>query len=125
MGYKLAWEPRGVVIRFFGQISINDLKKATIEYGSDARFDNLLHVIADYSQIAGCITRPADIEDIWAQDTGAKFSNPKIKKAIVTTSPEVIKLATYYKKELGSAFPVEIFTTEVDARAWLNSNAVI
>lgn len=108
------------MVKFFGQISINDIERATIEHGSDERFDNLLFVIFDFSPVTNFHLQPNEIECIWIHDIGAKHSNSKIKKAVVTRSPEVIALINYYKN-LGSAFPIELFATQVDARNWLNA----
>lgn len=121
MNYKLIWEPRGVLIQFSGEISINDIYKASIAYQGDFRYDDLSYVIADYSQITRCTARPEDIDNIWAIDTGAKLSNPSIKKAIVTTSDDVIQLASRYKNNQSSAFVVKVFPTQDEARAWINA----
>ncbi|MCX7166297.1 MAG: hypothetical protein NTV11_08470 [Rhodocyclales bacterium] len=121
MSYQLAWEPCGVVLHFSEQITIRDILNASIEYEKDAQFDNLRYVIANYLQIEGCDVEPNQIDDIWAVDWGAKQSNGKIKKAIVTTSPKVIALAKRYSSASALAFPVKVFTTEADARAWLNA----
>jgi hypothetical protein len=121
MGYKLSWEPHGVVIRFSGSMTIDDIVNASVEYEADGRFDGLQYVIADYTQITGCTTKPEQIDDVWAIDTGAKISNKNIRKAIVTTSPDVVAMADRYKGAPYCAFPVKCFTTESDARAWLNA----
>ncbi len=121
MSYELVWEPHGVVLNFSGQLVPNDPLNATADYEGDSRFDELLYVIADYTQITGCDARPDDIENVWAIDWAAKHSNPKIRKAVVTTSTAVIKMADHYRNNLGAAYPVEIFATRADARAWLNA----
>jgi len=119
MGYKLSWEPRGVVLRFSGRVTISDILNASNAYQGNRWYDELLYVIADYSQITDCGARPNDIDDVWAVDYGAKRSNNKIKKAIVTTSPDVVALARRYASAPDPAFPVEVFAKEADARAWL------
>lgn len=121
MPYRLAWEPRGVVLHFFGQISGKDPEQATIEYQCDIRFDNLLYVIADYSQIEGCHAKPADIEDVWVRDAGERLSNPEIVKAVVATSPEVIAMANEYKTVGSLVFPVKVFSTMTEAIEWVGT----
>lgn len=120
MNYKLIWEPHGVVIRFSGTITINDIVEASVDYEKDWRFDNLFYVIADYTQIASCTSKPEQIDEVWIVDAGAKMSNNRIKKAVVATSPEVIAMAEHYKGSLGSPFPVKCFNTEIEAREWIN-----
>jgi hypothetical protein len=121
MPYRLDWEPRGLVLHFSGRISGKDPEQATIEYERDIRFDDLLYVIADYSQIEGCHAMPADIDEVLLRDTGAKYSNPNIRKAVVTTSPEVIAMANRYKKEGEVVFPVKVFPKMKEARDWIGT----
>ena len=121
MGYTLLWETRGVVLRFFGRITINDLLSASNAYEGDSRFDDLIYVIADYSQIDRCDAKPAEIENVWAVDYGAKMTNNKIKKAIVTTNPDIIAMARCYVAAPFPAFTIKVFATETDARAWLTA----
>lgn len=120
MSYRLAWEACGVVLHFSGHVTIRDILNASVDYQKDIRFDELSYVIADYSHIKACNVEPRQIDDVWAIDFGAKLTNGKIRKAIVTTSPDVIALAERYSAPF-PAFPVKVFTAEADARAWLNA----
>jgi hypothetical protein len=125
MSYKLAWEAHGVVLHFSGQITIRDILNASVEYQKDRKFDDLLYVIADYSHIKACDAKPTEMDDLWAIDVGAKLSNGNIRKAIISSSPEVIALAKHYSKAPDPVFPVRIFATEADARAWLLTPAEV
>ena len=108
-----------MLLCFSGHITIRDILNASVDYEKDCRFDDLLYVIADYSQITSYNSEPEHIDDVWVVDTGAKLSNRQIRKAIVTTNLEVILMAKRYKESTDSPFPVEIFTTEAEARKWL------
>jgi hypothetical protein len=121
MPFTLLWEPKGVVIEFSGRVSIVDIKGAAEEYSGDRRFDELDFIIADYSQVSSCAARPAEIEDVWIVDYGAKRSNPKVRKAVVATNTEVIALADFYVHRLGDAFTLQVFSTLVEARIWVSS----
>lgn len=120
MTYSLAWEPLGVVIDFTGHLSIQDMLNATVAYAQDSRFDRLRYVIEDYTQISGCCATPEDIEAVWALDFGAQRSNRFIRKAMVTTSLDIVNLAHYYQHQLGPAFPLTVCSTQAGARAWLH-----
>ena len=99
-----------MLLCFSGHITIRDILNASVDYEKDCRFDDLLYVIADYSQITSCNSEPEHIDDVWVVDTGAKLSNRQIRKAIVTTNLEVILMAKRYKESTDSPFPVEIFS---------------
>ena len=119
MAYALNWESDGVVIEFRGLVSIRDLEQATVGYEADSRFDDLHWVIADYSGIDGCDAHPAEIESVWVMDFGARRSNPRVRKVVVTTRPEVLAMASHYASHLGGAFEVKSVATRAEARAWL------
>lgn len=121
MSCKLVWEPRGVVVLYSGRLTIDDIHKASVEYQKDPRFDRLLYVLSDYSKIDGCDVIPEQMSDIWAIDYGAKMSNGKVKKAYIATSAEVRALAEHYENAEDHAFPLKVFATESEARAWLNT----
>lgn len=120
MAYELAWEPRGVALTFSGQVSFGDIWNATICYQGDSRFDDLHYVIADYLHVTGCDAAPTEMDYLWALDRAAGISNPKIKKAVITTHPAIIALAIHYKAQEIRAFPTEVFTHLDDARHWLD-----
>jgi hypothetical protein len=119
MSFELFWEPKGVVIRFSGEVVRSDAQKATAVYEGDSRFDELEFVIADYCAIFACAAGPSDLELVGAMDSGAMRPNPRIRKAIVTTLPEMIAMAEPYRRVLQSPVPTETFSTRADARAWL------
>ena len=123
MSFELLWEPKGVVIRFYGTVGMFDPEQATAAYTRDIRFDELKFVIADYSGISGCEALPKDIEAVGAMDIGAMRTNPLMRKAVVTTSPEVIAMAEHHQEALGVQMPTRIFPTMAEARAWLHSSA--
>lgn len=96
------------------------MNRATAEYQCDDRFDLLDFVIADYSDIKALDATIADVETVLAADTGARLGNTKIVKAVVATSPQVVRLAQHYKSFINCAFPVEIFDNIMSARAWIS-----
>jgi len=122
MAFGLKWEPSGVVIKFCGQVTIFDLVHATEIIDSDERFCDLQYILADYSDIESSSIQPFEMEAVWALDHVAGVTNDRIKKAVVTTSPEVVALARQYAAAYGSGgFEVKTFEKRHLARAWLAS----
>lgn len=119
MSYTLHWEPDGVLIRFAGAVTIHDLLEASTAYEADHRFDTLHYVIADYTAITDCLATPDEIDDLWAIDRAASLTNRSIRKAIITTRPEVLALMRRYASAPDLAFPVRSFATLDDGRRWL------
>jgi hypothetical protein len=117
--YQINWEPRGVVKRFFGQVTDHDMLQSVLDTESDSRFDDLRYAINDFSGITGSSVGMPTIEDISIADSGAARSNPSIRVAVVTTSPEIRLLAERYASSPLNAYETRIFATEAEARNWL------
>lgn len=119
MSHEIIWESHGVVKRFFGEVTDHDMMQSVIETESDARFDDLRYTINDFLGITGFSFGLSEIDDIAIIDKGASMTNPRIRIAVVTTSPDIVKLATHYANSPMNAYPTKIFTSLADARAWL------
>jgi hypothetical protein len=119
LGYELHWEDRGVVKRYFGHVSSEELLAPVIATEADERFDRLRFVINDFLQAKSVAFTQSDIDTIAAHDMGAALTNPHIKVAVVAAQPEVIDLVRRYMKAAALAYPTSIFSTMAEARAWV------
>ena len=119
MSYEVIWKPRGVIKRFFGHVTSHELVQSVVEIEKDARFDTLSYCINDFLSITGISSSAQDVEDISIIDKGASLTNPRIKIAVVATSPEVIALANEYANSSLNAYPTKIFSSLDDAGSWL------
>jgi hypothetical protein len=119
LGYELHWEGRGVVKRYFGQVSGEELLAPVVATEADERFDMLRFVINDFLEAKSVVFTQADIDTIAAHDMGAAATNPYIKVAVVATQPEVIDLVQRYMQAAVRAYPTSIFSTMAEARAWV------
>ena len=119
MGYELHWEDRGVVKRYFGQVSSEELVAPVVATEADKRFDTLRFVINDFLEAKSVAFTQADIDLIAAHDMGAAATNPNIKVAVVAAQPEVIDLVQRYMQVAVRAYPTSIFSTMAEARAWV------
>lgn len=119
MGCELHWEARGVVKRYFGHVDSEELLAPVISTEADLRFEKLRFVINDFLEAQSVSYTPADIETIAAHDIGAASVNADIKVAVVTTLPDIIELAQHYEKVSTQAYPMRIFSTMAEARAWV------
>lgn len=119
MGYELHWEDRGVVKRYFGQVSSEELLAPVVATEADKRFDTLRFVINDFLEAKSIAFTQAAIDLIAAHDMGAAATNPNIKVAVVAAQPEVIDLVQRYMQVAVRAYPTSIFSTMAEARAWV------
>ncbi len=119
MGYEIIWEPRGVVKRFFCEVTSQDMLQSVAETEGDSRFDELRFVINDFLEITGLSSSHHDVEEVAAIDSIAAITNPRIKVAIVTTSPVVKEMGEGYINSPLNHYPTKIFQTLEDARNWI------
>jgi len=119
LGYELHWEDRGVVKRYFGQVSSEELLAPVVATEADKRFDTLRFVINDFLEAKSIAFTQADIDLIAAHDMGAAATNPNIKVAVVAAQREVIDLVQRYMQVAMRAYPTSIFSTMAEARAWV------
>ena len=119
MSCKIIWEPRGVVKHFLDEVTSHDMLQSVRETEGDARFDDLRFVINDFLDITGVSSMHHDVEEISAIDSIAAITNPRIKVAVVATSPLIIEMAESYINSPLNRYPTKIFQTLTDARMWI------
>lgn len=123
MSYELRWEPHGVIKRFYGEVTDHDVMQSVIDIESDMRFDAVRYVINDFLQCTGYAVSGETVDQIAVIDCGASHTNSHIRIAVVTTSPEVVALATRYAQSPVNRYPMRMFATMDEARTWVDHGA--
>ena len=123
--YAHIWEKRGIVRRFFGKVTGEELAASAIEGQADPRFDRLRYVINDFRDCESIFVAPPTIEEVAARDSGAARTNGNIVIAVVSDDPEILAVSDAYAREALSPYPVKNFSTMEDARAWLRDRHVL
>jgi len=124
VSYEIVWEPHGVIKRYSGLLTDNDMIQSVIDAEKDVRFDELRYVINDFLATTGVSLTNESVEEISVMDSGAACTNPNIRIAVVTSLPEIKELATLYANSPLNAFPTRIFHTLGEARSWLGDIGV-
>lgn len=119
MGYEVLWEPRGVVKRFHGHVSREDMLEPVIRIAADMRFDTLRYVINDLLDVRSIDFTAADVTEIAALDMAGSLSNPRIVVAVVATLPAILELVPVYAEPGTHGFPTACFATVAEARHWV------
>lgn len=93
---------------------------ANASVDGDFRFDNLRFVINDLLNCTDFSVSSPIIDELAAIASAAYQSNPEIKIAFVVTAQELIDLAKHYAESPLNFYPTRIFSTQEEARQWLN-----
>ena len=80
------WEANGVQLSFSQWVGAAELIEATMAVASDARFDEIRHLIFDLRAASGVALTGADLELLDASLRGPAISNPNV--LVVFIEPE-------------------------------------
>ncbi len=119
MAYEIAWEPRGVCKTFSGFVTSREFMQSITEFQGDARFDDCRYSLNDLSRVEGHDICEADVKRFAAFAIGAHHSNPNVRIAVVTVDDTIRSLLDFYSAPGHSPYPLRIFPTLAEARAWL------
>jgi hypothetical protein len=125
MSFELSWEPRGVLRRYYGNVSIEERRRSLELICSDERFDTLRYTITSYLAVAEYEVSDEATAEIAAFHIAPLVTNPDIVIAAVTTRPDIIAAIEHFI-ELGFVCqPYRVFPTEVAARDWISSHVTL
>jgi hypothetical protein len=118
--FEHIWEDRGLVRRFYGHVTFDELAKSAILGQQDSRFDTMRYVINDFRECSSVDVPPHAIEEIAATDAGAAMTNDRIRIATVSSDAAILAISDMYEKAGYSPYPVRNFSTIDAARKWLS-----
>jgi hypothetical protein len=87
MAYKIERRKYGMVIRFSGVVTYEDVLRSEQEIHSDSNFTRLRYVLSDYTDAEYRGLTESQMRDINALRIGGHYSNPRIKYAFVSSNP--------------------------------------
>lgn len=120
MTCEITWEERGVYKRFSGFVSYGEYQRSQEQVLADPRTDSLRYIINDASEIEGFAGSAEDAEYSAAFNLGSSLSNPHIRIAFVTRDLRLIAMIKV--ASIVSSYPIRIFPTLAEARAWAMEN---
>ncbi len=122
MAYDLEWEPNGVVFRYHGTVTDDDLTESNEEIYADPHFPQMRFQIVDFSKIVKFAVSSRAVAGLAVRDQEASASNPDVKVAIVTSEPFLYGMSRMYSRShqaMGGTWRVKMFDTEEQAREWV------
>lgn len=121
MGYELIWEPRGVVKRFYGQVTDFEISSSVARIHGDERLDGLRYIICDFVDGTERLVTPAAIDEIAAIEDTVSISNPHLRIGLVAATPDFIALVNQYAYSTPKTCPTRAFSSLAEARLWLDA----
>ena len=122
MPYKITWEEKGMLIKWFGQATAAENIQSNGEIYGDERFDNIKYQIADFLDADLTKFSDKDASVIAILENQASIWNKNLKVAHITKDKEVIRLIKIYEAQMEkSGWQFMIFDNLKEAREWVDS----
>ncbi|MCM8570115.1 hypothetical protein NE848_12050 [Gramella jeungdoensis] len=121
MPYKTTWEPLGIIWKFYGDVTAEEIEEANIEFYKDERSDEARYQVIDALEVTDVEWNDVDIKEIAAQDKGASFLLHKLKVAYVSKDEKVTAVLKKYieiSRILNSSWKFKGFDELAPALKW-------
>lgn len=121
MSYRIEWEPRGVLLRFFDEVASSELMRAHEALHGDSRFDDAHYLIQDFTQARRVNLDEDDMRCRAYIDRVASTYNRRLRMAHVAQDDQLRRgLQDYigWARELGIPWPMQLYQRDEDARHW-------
>jgi hypothetical protein len=117
MSYSVSWEKRGAYITHSEQVCFKDFMEAVQAIHANENYASIQYVIHDMSGASALNFADLDMTTIIAHELGARYTNPKVRPAIVSTHAKMSELVNIFSQI--TKLDVGLFPTVEDARAWV------
>ena len=117
MPYTTQWTPHGVIWKYTGVLTGEELLQSNISIYGDERFDSLLYQIVDLSEVESLTVTPTIMRKIAHLDMAAAHTNPRIRVASIGGDA----LTNIYCENANEThWPTQDCDNMEDALAWVN-----
>ena len=125
MSYQIEWEVTGVLLRYFGTVSADELSQSIGEVFLDDRFEKLLYVIADFLPAEEFTVNVPEVVFLTKSIKNAIGKTSDIRIACVADQPEARPLFRIHEWEMADvAWGGKLFHTVSEAVGWIAAPAV-
>ena len=123
MPYTTTWEEKGIIWKYSGVISKEEVLQSNHEFYSDERSDSCKYQIVDGREIDDLAIEYSTMKHVAAMDHAASRQIHGIKVALVASDSRTASSFTQYSailKSLDGSWQVRVFDDMETARAWIN-----
>lgn len=122
MSYSNIWEPCGLLRKFTGEVSGDEILNANLELHADPKFENINYVINDFTNITGLRVDSLHTKTYATVDGIVSCIKDNLRIAIVVTHADHLALARDYCEHMkDKVFECGIFENLIDARKWASN----
>ncbi len=115
MAHSIQWEAETLLITYTDKTTFAEFMEVVQKIHASPDYKRVRHVIHDL-QASHIDVAEANIAYLAAHELGARFTNPNVKLALVTSNPVMLQLASEFHQL--TQLEVRIFERLDDARQW-------
>lgn len=126
MAVRQEWVSKHLLILHYeGTVVPNDAVQSLLGLAADPRFDDLLYLIGDCSNVGPSPADEQDVNKLAAAARAIAKSNPRIRNAVIVGPSEDSQAIAAFYGFLAQDAPwkVELFRTRAEAEQWLGLTA--
>lgn len=118
MAYSISWEKRGPFITYQGRVTFEEFMGAVTSVHSHPDYAVFQHVIHDMTGTLEFDFSGVDMTTIVSHELGARFTNPRVRIAVVTLDPLMAQYTETFAKF--TQVPISLMATVEQAREWVS-----
>ena len=121
MSYEVLWQGHSATVRYSARVDFGEFMDAILNIHADPNYAALRYVIHDMLAVAELDFSQVDMLAMVAQELGARYTNPGVRPAVVSTDPRMQE-ATRTFSQL-TKLDVGFFSNMADALHWVKAPA--
>ena len=117
MAYSVSWEKRGPFITYLGRVTFEEFMGAVMSVHNHPDYAVFHYVIHDMTGTSEFDFSGVDMTAIVSHELGARFTNARVKVAVVTLNPTMAQHTETFAKL--TRVPIAVMSTVAQARDWV------
>ena len=123
MPHSILWESDGLVRKFSGQISGEEILESNFALQAHPKFQTINYIINDFTEVTSHSIEKSHTNAYATTDEIISNEKGKLKIAIVVNQESLIELAKNYQSLMRNMlFECEIFQSVEDSRQWVEND---
>lgn len=122
MPHTILWEKNGIIRKFNGTISGEEILQSNFDLQAHPKFGGLKYIINDFTSVTEHTIELGHTKAYAASDDVISDTKFELKIAIIVIQEDLLELAKQYKSQMTNMyFDCKIFESEESARQWVES----
>jgi hypothetical protein len=114
----VSWDHHGCFINYTDRVTFGEFLSAILAIHANENYDRLMFVIHDMTRATEIDFTDVDMTKLVAHELGARFTNPNVRPAVVSSNPEMGALTKAFSEM--TKLDVGFFPTIAEAMVWIN-----